>query len=240
MAVSRFCYCACLGTLAFVLASCSKTSESEGEKIAKGSDCFSCHTIDHKVVGPAFNDVAKKFAGTEGAQQTLMDAIVNGHSGTWGNTKMPPHTGFTPEQLQKIVGWILGLGTTSSTLPLASSMQTYAYTVDGRSVISDFPIFQDGTKKVTMSVFHGYEQYNSYCFRCHGEDVSASLYAPDLLRSLRNGLTKDQFLKVAMEGRKDKGMPSWAGFFTPDEVGQIYEYVKARQLGVVDVGTPER
>lgn len=235
-----FCHLACISGLALILAGCTKEPQSEGEKIAKGSDCFSCHAIDRKVIGPAFNDVAKNFTGTAGAQETLIDAIVKGHSGTWGNAQMPPHPGFTPDQVQKIVGWILGLGTTSSAAAVALSGQIYTYKVDGKSVTSGFPIFQDGTKKVTMSVFHGYEQYNSYCFRCHGEDVSASLYAPDLLRSLSNGLTKEQFLRVAMEGRKDKGMPSWAGFYTPEEIGQIYEYVKARQLGVVDVGTPER
>src|SRR4029077_13857842 len=124
----RFRHLACISGLALILVGCGKGPQSEGEKIARGSDCFSCHAIDHKVIGPAFNDVAKKFAGTQGAQETLIEAIVKGHSGTWGNAQMKPHSGFTPEQLQKIVGWILGLSTISSAPAVASSGQTYTYT----------------------------------------------------------------------------------------------------------------
>ncbi|MCQ9155342.1 c-type cytochrome [Acidomonas methanolica] len=84
-------------------------AQSDGEAIAKGSDCFSCHSVDAKVVGPAFKDVAKKFAGDSSAEATLVDAIDKGHSGTWGNIPMPPHPNLTPAQTKQIVQWILGL-----------------------------------------------------------------------------------------------------------------------------------
>jgi cytochrome c len=54
-------------------------------------------------------------------------------------------------------------------------------------VTSDVPSFQPGREQVTADVFRGYELYNSYCFRCHGEDFLGSLYAPDLRRSLNQG-----------------------------------------------------
>jgi cytochrome c len=51
-------------------------------------------------------------------------------------------------------------------------------------------------------------------------------------------MTRNQFISKAMTGNPAKGMPSWAGFFTPKELTQIYEYVKGRSLGLVPVGRP--
>ena len=64
---------------------------SAGETAARGSDCFSCHSVDQKLVGPAFTAIAQKFAGQAGAASTLEAAIKNGHVGTWGQIPMPAH-----------------------------------------------------------------------------------------------------------------------------------------------------
>ena len=239
---------ACVAGLALMVAGCGKSGPSadqiEGEKIAHGSDCFACHAIDHKVVGPAFIDVAKKFADQPSAEPTLIDAVLKGHTGTWGAVAMPPHPQLTHDQLRLVIGWVLStpaLQTAAASPGVAPPTKTYEYkTIDGRTVKADFQIFQDGTTKPTLPVFHGYEQYNSYCFRCHGEDATGGAYAPDLRKSLANGMTFDQFQTVAMAGRKEKGMPAWAGFFTPEQIKEIYQYVAARQLNVLDVGIPEQ
>jgi len=220
----------------------SSGAGSKGEMIAKGSDCFSCHAVDQKVVGPAFQEVAKKFSGNDKAMDVLSEAIAKGHVGTWGNIPMPAHPQLASDEIKEIVSWILGLKSGSSTSPAtpAGETKTYTYTVDGKTVTIDFPIFEPGsTTKVTKTVFHGYAAYNSYCFRCHGEDAIGSSYAPNLRQSLNNGMTESEFTNVAMVGRKDKGMPSWAGFFEPDEIHEIYAYVKARAVGALGTGTPE-
>ena len=51
-------------------------------------------------------------------------------------------------------------------------------------------------------------------------------------------MTTRQFLAVAMPAREDKGMPSWAGFLSEEEMTSIYRYVKGRSLGLVPVGRP--
>ena len=114
----------------------------------------------------------------------------------------------------------------------------YTYTVKGKDVTVDFPVFLEGSdKKVTKAVFHGYQLYNSYCFRCHGTDVTESSLAPDLKRFVALMNPKD-FLSVALQGREDQGMPAWAGFLSEEEVQQIYQYVKARSLELVAGGRP--
>ncbi|MEP7185288.1 MAG: hypothetical protein ABI767_05555 [Rhodanobacter sp.] len=59
---------------------------------------------------------------------------------------------------------------------------------------ADFAVFNGNDQKtVSDSVFHGYERYSSYCFLCHGGEAVVGEYAPDLRKSLENGMTFDQF-----------------------------------------------
>lgn len=212
---------------------------SAGQLAAEKSDCMSCHAVDHKVVGPAFDAVAAKYAGQAGAKKLLMDAVKKGHVGTWGSVPMPPHPQLTTQQLDEIITWVLSLKPAAAATTPAASGKTYSYTIDGKTVKLDFPVFVAGSKtKVTKSVFTGYELWNSYCFRCHGADATGSEYAPDLRKSVLNGMTEAKMTDIAMTGIKDKGMPSWAGFFEPKQMTAIYQYVAARAYHLVGEGTP--
>jgi cytochrome c len=213
-------------------------SMPKGEALAKGSDCFSCHAINQKVVGPAFDAVAAKFAGQSGAETTLSEAIMKGHVGTWGNVPMPAHPQLSTADTREIVSWILTLKKPGTAADAASDKK-YTYTVKGKTVSTDFPILQTGSDKVTPMVFRGYELFNSYCFRCHGADADGGSYAPNLRASLNNGMSESKFLSIAMTGVKAKGMPSWAGFFTPHQIKAIYQYTDARAVDVVHQGTPK-
>jgi cytochrome c len=51
-------------------------------------------------------------------------------------------------------------------------------------------------------------------------------------------MTQQQFIAIAMAGRKDKGMPSWAGFLSKQELTQTYQYTKGRSLDLVPPGRP--
>ena len=60
------------------------------QAFAQQKGCFACHDINTIKVGPAFKDVAKKFAGQPGAEEEISKRIKNGGVGTWGNVPMPP------------------------------------------------------------------------------------------------------------------------------------------------------
>src|SRR5881394_2001255 len=78
----------------------------------------------------------------------------------------------------------------------------YTYNVNGKKVTLDFPVFLEGDdKKVTKDVFHGYQLYNSYCYRCHGTDATESSLAPDL-RRFTAILPQKNFQSVVMAGRE--------------------------------------
>jgi len=207
----------------------------DAEKLIKASDCSSCHAVDHQVVGPAYSDIAKRYAGQADAPAKLAAKIRDGGGG------MTTHTDMTDAQRQEIAKWILSQTQSSQTqsVPSQTPAKTYAHTLkDGTAVQLDFPMFVEGkAPKVTKDVFHGYQLYNSYCYRCHGTDATGGQLGPDLRRSV-GSMKQQQFLSVAMEGRKEQGMPSWAGFLSEDDVVHVYKYVKGRSLDLIPSGRP--
>jgi cytochrome c len=77
------------------------------QAMMKKSDCFTCHQVATKVIGPAYKDVAKKYAGVPGAEAKLVAKIKNGGSGNWGAVPMTAHPNLTDAQLHAIVKWVL-------------------------------------------------------------------------------------------------------------------------------------
>jgi cytochrome c len=219
-----------------------RQGQAEGdhvEKLLNDSDCRSCHSIDRKVVGPSYNDVAKRYAAQANAAGQLARIIREGGSGNWGDVRMPAHPDLMDAQLAEIVQWILSLKDTRPDPYQEAKAKEYTYTVNGKTVSVEFPVFVEGSDQwVTKDIFRGYQLYNSYCYRCHGQDATESELAPDLRRFVGAGKTVQEFLPIVMAGREDKGMPSWAGFFSEEEVQQIYRYVKGRSLELVPVGRP--
>ena len=77
------------------------------EALAKSKGCLGCHGIDKGIVGPAYKDVAKKYAGQNVADQ-LAQKVIKGGGGVWGGMVMPPNS-VTPEEAKTLVQWILGI-----------------------------------------------------------------------------------------------------------------------------------
>ena len=75
------------------------------EALAKSKGCLGCHAIDKKVVGPAYKDVAQKYAGQNVVDQ-LSEKVMKGGGGVWGGMAMPPNA-VTPEEAKKLVEWVL-------------------------------------------------------------------------------------------------------------------------------------
>lgn len=167
-----------------------------------------------------------------------MKKIKDGGAGAWGNVPMTPHSDLSDAKLKAMVQWVLARKAVSA--PAQAAGKTYEYKdTTGKPVTLDFPVFVEGSdRKVTKDIFKGYELYNSYCYRCHGQDATESELAPDLKRSLNQGMDGQRFLSIAMVGKEDKGMPAWVGFFSEPEIHQIYMYVKGRSLDLVPAGRP--
>ncbi len=76
--------------------------------LAQQKGCFACHDVNTKKVGPAYKDVAKKFAGQPNAAEELAKRIKNGGVGVWGQVPMPPQN-VTDEEAKELAQWILSL-----------------------------------------------------------------------------------------------------------------------------------
>ncbi len=76
-------------------------------KLLNANACVACHTLDKRVVGPSFREVAAKLAGDGGAAAMLAKKIREGGAGNWGNVPMPPHPAISESDLQQVVAWIL-------------------------------------------------------------------------------------------------------------------------------------
>lgn len=74
--------------------------------LAKKSNCMSCHAVDKKVVGPSYQDVAKKYAG-KNAEAELVAKVKAGGKGVWGQIPMPPNPQVKDEDAKTLVKWIL-------------------------------------------------------------------------------------------------------------------------------------
>lgn len=84
-------------------------ASEEAEKLAQQNACTACHGIDNKIVGPAYKDVAAKYADDSEALSKLKNSIKNGGVGKWGQVPMPAQAQLTDEQITILAEWILGL-----------------------------------------------------------------------------------------------------------------------------------
>ncbi len=82
---------------------------SADQALAQKNACMSCHGVDKKIVGPAFKEVAKKYAGDKDAQAKLVAKVKTGGKGVWGQIPMPPNPNLKQEDADKIVAWVLSL-----------------------------------------------------------------------------------------------------------------------------------
>ena len=84
-------------------------SDADGIALGKKRNCFACHLIDKKVVGPAWKDVASKYRGDAGAQARMEAKIGKGGGGAWGSMAMPAQPQVTAEDRAILARFILNL-----------------------------------------------------------------------------------------------------------------------------------
>ena len=77
------------------------------EALAKSKNCMACHAVDKKLVGPAYKDVAKKYAGQKDAAATLVTHVIKGSKGVWGPVPMPANPQVSEADAKKLVEWVL-------------------------------------------------------------------------------------------------------------------------------------
>jgi len=86
------------------LASSSAFAQAD---LAKAKNCMACHAMSNKLVGPAYKDVAAKYAGQKGAEDKLVQKVLKGGAGVWGPVPMPANQQVSEAEARTLVKWVL-------------------------------------------------------------------------------------------------------------------------------------
>ena len=77
------------------------------QALATAKNCMACHAVDKKLVGPAYKDVAAKYAGQKDAVDKLAAKIIKGGAGVWGPVPMPANAQVSDAEAKKLAAWVL-------------------------------------------------------------------------------------------------------------------------------------
>jgi cytochrome c len=98
-----------LRTLPILLMALAAGPAFASAELAQKKNCMACHAVDKKLVGPAYKDVAAKYAGQKDAPAALVQKILKGGSGVWGPVPMPAITQVSEAEAKQLVAWVLSV-----------------------------------------------------------------------------------------------------------------------------------
>ncbi len=93
--------------LGLALAAAAAAPAFASADLAQKKNCLACHATDKKVIGPAYKDVAAKYAGQKDAADKLAQKILKGGSGVWGAVPMPANPQVNEAEAKVLAAWVL-------------------------------------------------------------------------------------------------------------------------------------
>lgn len=88
----------------------ANTGFATGKRLIELSDCKACHSMDKKSIGPAYIDVAKKYAKERNAVKMLAEKVIKGGGGVWGEQAMAAHPQLKQQEAEDMIKYVLSLG----------------------------------------------------------------------------------------------------------------------------------
>ncbi len=82
---------------------------ARGLDLVAKSDCFTCHKLTEKAIGPAYADIAAKYMGNQTAIDSLPGKIIKGGAGIWGTVPMTPHPTIPQEDAKAMVTYVMSI-----------------------------------------------------------------------------------------------------------------------------------
>jgi cytochrome c len=96
-----------LAVTTFAILSVASGAAFASAELAKAKNCMACHAMDKKLVGPAYKDVAAKYASDKSAAGKLAKKIREGGTGVWGQVPMPANPQVSEAEAQTLAQWVL-------------------------------------------------------------------------------------------------------------------------------------
>ena len=79
------------------------------ESLAQASGCLACHTVDKKLVGPSYKEIADRYRKDKAAEASLAQKVKAGGKGVWGDIPMPPNAHVKDADIKSMVQWVLSI-----------------------------------------------------------------------------------------------------------------------------------
>jgi cytochrome c len=98
-----------LSLVTFALVGAATAPVFANPDLAQKKNCMACHQVDKKLVGPAYKDVAAKYAGDKDAANKLAQKVMKGGSGVWGPVPMPANPQVSEAEAKQLAAWVLTL-----------------------------------------------------------------------------------------------------------------------------------
>ncbi len=96
-------------SLTAVVALAASTAAWADLKLATDKNCMTCHSVEKKIVGPGYKDIAKKYAAQKDAVDMLAGKIQKGGAGVWGPIPMPANPQVSAAEAKTLATWVMSL-----------------------------------------------------------------------------------------------------------------------------------
>ena len=90
------------------------TNFRKGARLIASNDCFTCHRIEQKNIGPSYREIAARYRFNEGNVENLSHSIMYGAKGLWGDKAMTAHSNVEKRAAVEMARYILSLDTTTN------------------------------------------------------------------------------------------------------------------------------
>ena len=94
-------------------ASIADSAHLKGAQLLAANDCVTCHSIDKKMTGPSYVQIAAKYKNNERLAEYLTSNVIRGSKGLYGNNAMTPHPNINYNDLVEMLKYILSLKPTA-------------------------------------------------------------------------------------------------------------------------------
>jgi len=126
------------------------------KNLIESNDCYSCHQFKVKSIGPSFTEVAQKYQKTDEYRTQLINSIINGQSGIWGEHAMAAHPQLSKANAGRMVDYILTSlddKPTLESLPIKGTLQPILPEEDDEGVFLLRAAYQDKGANELKSLF---------------------------------------------------------------------------------------
>lgn len=87
----------------------SEEDYKKGLALVASSDCFTCHKLSEKFVGPSYRDVSARYTAHYDTLDKLATKIIKGGVGNWGQVPMPAHPTLSKEDAIQMLKYVLAV-----------------------------------------------------------------------------------------------------------------------------------